>query len=226
MGCPSNLDSHPEYQRWLYRRAVEESNSRGMAPEMTDVRFGDEAEADATTSVTMPKDGAAQRQRQQDDSSSSTNRRKYVYRCRRCRTQLGTSAYTIPHQSSSSTTSNPPSISTSITAPSPSQPQTQCAHIFLDPLNWMRPELEQGLISGRLECPNAKCCTVIGRYAWQGMKCSCGLWVVPGLGLARGKIDEVLDRGAGVGVGTGGGRGKGTPGAGLGGLGGRSGGKM
>jgi len=63
-----------------------------------------------------------------------------------------------------------------------------CAHYFLDPLSWMRPELEQGRLEGRFECP--KCKTNVGKYAWQGMQCSCGEWVVPGISLARGRIDE------------------------------------
>ena len=53
----------------------------------------------------------------------------------------------------------------------------------------MRPELEQGKIEGRLECP--KCKTNVGKYAWQGMHCSCGDWVVPGISLTKTRIDEV-----------------------------------
>jgi dual specificity phosphatase 12 len=56
----------------------------------------------------------------------------------------------------------------------------------------MRPELEQGKVEGRLECP--KCKTSVGRYAWQGMRCSCGAWVVPAITLAKGKVDEVRIR--------------------------------
>lgn len=52
----------------------------------------------------------------------------------------------------------------------------------------MRPELEQGKLDGRLECP--KCSTNVGKYAWQGMRCSCGEWVVPGISLAKGRLDE------------------------------------
>jgi dual specificity phosphatase 12 len=72
----------------------------------------------------------------------------------------------------------------------------------------MRPELEQGKLEGRLECP--KCKTNVGKYAWQGMRCSCGAWVIPAVSLARGKIDEVrlktagnaqgIRRGPGVGM--------------------------
>jgi dual specificity phosphatase 12 len=83
-----------------------------------------------------------------------------------------------------------------------------CAHYFLDPLSWMRPELEQGKVEGRLECP--KCNTNVGKYAWQGMRCSCGGWVTPAISLARARIDEVrlrkggetsgIRRGPGVGM--------------------------
>lgn len=52
----------------------------------------------------------------------------------------------------------------------------------------MRPSLEEGKLEGRLECP--KCKTNVGKYAWQGMQCSCGDWVVPGISLAKGRIDE------------------------------------
>ena len=56
----------------------------------------------------------------------------------------------------------------------------------------MRAELEQGKLDGRLECP--KCKTNVGKYAWQGMQCSCGDWVVPGISLSKGRIDEVKSR--------------------------------
>jgi dual specificity phosphatase 12 len=71
-----------------------------------------------------------------------------------------------------------------------------CAHFFLDPLSWMRPELEQGKLEGRLECP--KCQTNVGKYAWQGMQCSCGEWVVPGISLSKGRIDEARKSTAGI----------------------------
>lgn len=55
----------------------------------------------------------------------------------------------------------------------------------------MRPVLSQGNLEGRLECPNARCRQNVGKYAWQGMKCSCGEWVVPGISIGRGKVDVV-----------------------------------
>ena len=51
----------------------------------------------------------------------------------------------------------------------------------------MRPELEQGRLEGRIDCPKCRC--LVGRYAWQGMACSCGRWVVPAISLARGRVD-------------------------------------
>lgn len=64
----------------------------------------------------------------------------------------------------------------------------------MDPLSWMRPELEQGKLDGRFECP--KCKTNIGKYAWQGMQCSCGDWIVPGISLVKARIDEVKSKAA------------------------------
>ena len=40
IGCPSDLDANPEYQRWLYQRDVEISLACGQAPE--NLRFMDE----------------------------------------------------------------------------------------------------------------------------------------------------------------------------------------
>lgn len=58
----------------------------------------------------------------------------------------------------------------------------------------MRPALEQGLLNGRLECPNQKCQGQIGRYAWQGMRCSCGVWICPAFSLQKGRVDEITKR--------------------------------
>lgn len=97
------------------------------------------------------------------------------FRCRRCRTPLATSPYLVPHKAVAAVA-------------------TPCAHIFLEPLAWMRPELDRGELEGRLECPNGKCGANVGKYAWQGMKCSCGEWIVPAICIARGRIDEVRGR--------------------------------
>ena len=172
MRCPSTqegLDIHPFYQRWLYRRTVEASVAAGVAPQVSELRFGDEGNA---MTINLAAEQGPPDPRSGENPSGPT----FSYRCRRCRTPLATSAYLVPH--------NPK-------RPANSQP---CAHLHLTPLSWMRSELEQGKLEGRLECPNRKCGQSVGRYAWQGMKCSCGEWMVPGMTLGRGRIDEVGEK--------------------------------
>ena len=38
----------------------------------------------------------------------------------------------------------------------------------------------------------------MGKYAWQGLKCSCGIWVTPGFAVAKGRVDAVVKNGKGV----------------------------
>lgn len=82
--------------------------------------------------------------------------------------------------------------------------KTDCAHIFLHPLTWMRPCLfpnevedenasepppDDAPLSGRLTCPNSACGQNIGKFAWQGMRCSCGDWVVPAIAVVKARVD-------------------------------------
>ncbi|CAG8972424.1 hypothetical protein HYALB_00001113 [Hymenoscyphus albidus] len=167
MGCPRDIDEHPKYQRWLYRRTVDEALAAGSAPEM--IRFEDEVK--------------------QENTEGSEKE----LRCKRCRRTLATTTYLIPHAPASTT----PSGSTKNSA------STTCTHHFLHPLSWMRPtlspEIEEdggpGPLTGRLECPNLKCLAQVGRFAWQGMRCSCGVWVCPAFSLQKGRVDEVIYKG-------------------------------
>jgi len=173
MRCPANVDIEPAYQRWLYKREVEMSVACGMAPDH--IRFQDEQDGGGTEGPT----------------------RDLELRCRKCRRTLAASQHLVPHTPkppvSSSTSSSSGQQPHSPRHPQPQpQPRPPCAHLYIDPLSWMRPELEQGKLDGRLECP--KCGTNVGKYAWQGMRCSCGGWVVPAVCLARGRVDEVKSR--------------------------------
>ncbi|TKA64111.1 hypothetical protein B0A49_06787 [Cryomyces minteri] len=123
----------------------------------------------------------------EDEHANGSAAVDFDIRCRKCRRPLATSQYLIPHAPKQVEEHGPISSSTATKA--------TCAHYFVDPLSWMRPELEQGKLDGRLECP--KCRTNVGKYAWQGMQCSCGDWVVPGISLAKGRIDEVKSRTSG-----------------------------
>jgi dual specificity phosphatase 12 len=98
---------------------------------------------------------------------------------------LATSQYLISHEPLRATSADDKSSNTS----------TACGHYFLDALSWMRPELEQGKLDGRLECP--KCHANVGKYAWQGMQCSCGDWVLPAISLIKSRVDTARTRPAG-----------------------------
>ncbi|KAJ9270964.1 hypothetical protein DTO212C5_2909 [Paecilomyces variotii] len=174
MGCPDDVSGHPIYQRWLYHREVEESVACGRAPELDAIRFEDE----------------------QPVSTESYCGQTTEIKCRKCRRMLATTPFIIPHEK--------PSQKKSRGAVEP-----ECAHIFLHALTWMRPSLfpstppadhsdsiqqaEDAPLSGRLTCPNPSCGSNIGKFAWQGMQCSCGKWIVPAMGVARARVD-VLER--------------------------------
>ena len=114
---------------------------------------------------------------------------RHGYVLRWVRRPLATSQYLVSHEIGKESSATTQSQGTA-------QSLDGCAHYFVDPLSWMRPELEQGKLDGRLQCP--KCKTNVGKYAWQGMQCSCGDWVVPGISLAKGRVDEVKSRTAGT----------------------------
>ncbi|KAI5286391.1 tyrosine protein phosphatase yvh1 [Ascosphaera aggregata] len=169
MQCPLDVVGHPDYKRWVYEKAVELSVQCGRGPELEDVRFEDEHAITTASACNSTKDEATE------------------IRCRKCRRKLATLPFIIPHEQS--------------------QQGTQCAHIFLHPLTWMRPSLfpeqppqpnafgydasAEAPISGRIVCPNLSCAANIGKFAWQGMPCSCGTWIVPAIGLAKARVDSV-----------------------------------
>ncbi|KAJ5787233.1 hypothetical protein N7457_002223 [Penicillium paradoxum] len=173
MGCPDDVTDHPVYKRWLYRRDVEESVACGRAPELKSVRFEDELPVKPET-ATGPT---------------------IEIRCRKCRTKLATSAFAIPHEQEKRNTAK-------------SSATAECGHVFLHPLTWMRPSLfpseneaegerdttygahpDDAPLSGRLTCPNPVCGSNVGKFAWQGLRCSCGGWVVPAIGLTKARVD-------------------------------------
>lgn len=64
----------------------------------------------------------------------------------------------------------------------------------MEPLDWMKDELEKTEIEGRFNCPNDKCGAKIGGYDWRGSRCSCGKWVIPGIHLQIARVDEVKSK--------------------------------
>lgn len=94
-------------------------------------------------------------------------------RCKKCRRTLVTSQFIAAHDSGSGGGNT-------------------CPHHFVEPLSWMRQELEKGELSGRLTCPNPRCGAGVGRYDWKGFKCSCDAWVTPAFSLQKARVDDVV----------------------------------
>lgn len=181
-GGDDAVERHPAYQRWLWEREVEESAKIGKAPEW--IRFED----DHADEVKLPKpakegDGSTGAGDEADDGSKTTISE---LRCKKCRRVLATSRFIIPHQQQQQSAG--------------ARGKQPCPHHFIEPLSWMSDVLGEGLLDGRLMCPGngaggggggARCGTNIGRYAWQGFKCSCGEWVCPAFSLQASKVDEI-----------------------------------
>ncbi|KAK9364098.1 protein-tyrosine phosphatase-like protein [Lipomyces starkeyi] len=110
-------------------------------------------------------------------------------RCKKCRCPLAQSSAIIPHFPPSASSKYDASYKSKIGPSMVSVLAPSCMHYFLDPVRWMQPELEKGELDGKFDCP--KCQTKIGSYRWQGMQCTCGAWVTPGISIQRGRADEI-----------------------------------
>ncbi|KAJ4265365.1 tyrosine protein phosphatase yvh1 [Fusarium torreyae] len=80
MGCPDDVESHPVYQRWAYKREIDENLAVGQAP--TRLRFEDEE--------AQPR----------DESGLSL-------RCKKCRRTLVTAPFIMDHRPSDKKSSAP-----------------------------------------------------------------------------------------------------------------------
>ncbi|RMZ92302.1 hypothetical protein DV736_g483, partial [Chaetothyriales sp. CBS 134916] len=210
MGCPTTqpqLENHKLYRRWMNKRNVEESLRINRAPDMVDIRFEDEdSPPESEVQERKQASGSAHTAHlslaSESPSSSESNGNivpeasaststsdpawtepEIAIKCRRCRHPLARSTFTIPHAPYKSD----PSV---YIANDHDSSIGACAHIFLHPLSWMRETLSEGQLEGRLTCPNKKCRQNVGKFAWQGLRCSCGKWMTPAFALARGRVDE------------------------------------
>lgn len=195
MGCPENILKHPVYQRWLYQRGVDESVACGRGPEADIVRFEDEQlDINGLDHVSEIKCRKCRYCHHSLCFCLSLPTRIINFHCSHSfRRILATTPFIVPHEEQPNKKRIPSS-------------SAQCAHIFLHPLTWMRQSLypstdasssngdslvEEAPLSGRLVCPNSNCGCNIGKFAWQGMQCSCGVWVTPAIGVLRAKVDVV-----------------------------------
>ena len=206
MRCPSTPDAlakSPPYQRWLYQREVESARSVGQAPLVDRIRFEDE----------HPEEKEEERAVQGVREEIETGETQAVeLKCKKCRRTLARTPFVIPHVPARfGSQASPPPAGLTVTphrrrsdenvseaSKAGAGGSSECAHHFVDPLSWMRDELGQGKLEGKLECPNVRCKTLVGKYAWHGLRCSCGGWEVPGISLAKGRVDEVRVRAGGA----------------------------
>ncbi|KAG6014959.1 hypothetical protein E4U41_004727, partial [Claviceps citrina] len=206
MGCPAggdddddnnnnSVEHHALYQRWAYRREVEEHVAVGQAPSR--LRFEDEDPS--AVAARRVADSHASRDTDADPDPDSATETDTTLRCKKCRRTLATTPFINQHVASTSSTSPSPSPSPSPSLGPGQQPRPRpqprpCPHHFVEPLSWMRRELERGQLNGRLICPNERCGAAVGRYDWKGIRCACGGWVTPGLSLQRARVDEEVRR--------------------------------
>lgn len=119
---------------------------------------------------------APSRLRFEDEHDRAAETSGLNLRCKKCRRSLARSPFILEH------------------TPSGKSASAQCPHFYIEPLSWMRSELEKGELGGRLLCPGERCGANVGRYEWKGFKCTCGGWVVPAFTLQRSRVDDVVVR--------------------------------
>ncbi|KAI9888806.1 MAG: tyrosine protein phosphatase yvh1 [Vezdaea aestivalis] len=203
----TDIESHPSYQRWLFQKHVTDCNAARQAPFRLSYFFDRIPESnmanitDTLTNLPLPSmSDPSEKPKIETQSSTALTDKPLAgpgsgIRCRMCRRALAPPGSVINH---TPRTKAGPRTQNSPSNPDENDPRGQeeetarpCAHIFVEPLSWMESTLDQGLLEGKFHCPNPKCKALVGRYAWQGLRCSCDKWVVPGLSLGRAKVDDV-----------------------------------
>lgn len=212
MGCPTTeqeLKSHKIYRRWMNKRRVEESLRTMQAPEMENIIFEDEPsdeEKEQTPDLNssgsehmqevvkgvLAPDGTDQGKALRHPSMQTSP--QVSIKCRKCRHVLATTPFLLEHLPPPHRDPNDSNFGQTHASDGTPLPPSECAHIFLHPLSWMKEVLSEGKMEGRLTCPNKKCNTNIGKFSWTGLRCSCGGWVTPGFAVLRTKIDEIVTK--------------------------------
>ncbi|KAI0513095.1 protein-tyrosine phosphatase-like protein [Xylaria bambusicola] len=165
MGCPAGDDGAVE-RHPIYQKWLYD----GMLQEARDMRMAPDADQ-----IRFEDEVRGEEKGQENATVARSEEAKEV-RCKKCRRTLATPNFLVSH------------------SPTGQSASSNCAHIFIDTLSWMRPLLEDGALDGRLVCPNSKCGATVGRFAWQGLQCTCKQWVVPAFSLNRSRVDEVNSR--------------------------------
>ncbi|CCF55456.1 hypothetical protein KAFR_0A00180 [Kazachstania africana CBS 2517] len=113
-------------------------------------------------------------------------------RCKKCRYRLALSTSFIDHEPPSKESSEGHFIRRAANSHriiDIQESQSICSHFFVEPLDWMKKELQgKQELEGKFSCPG--CETKVGGYNWKGSRCSCGKWVIPAIHLQSNKVDQ------------------------------------
>lgn len=169
MDCVLDKDNHL-YRQWLLSHSTQ-TDPTGRELLSNDSTFIDESKVDI----------------------SKSNEELTQLRCKRCRQPLALSTSFVPHvppgeeSKQSRFVRKVPNSKRVISVQSAA---STCSHYFVEPLNWMKDDLQNSQeLEGKFQCP--KCDTKVGAFNWKGSRCSCGKWMVPAIHLQRAKVDEI-----------------------------------
>jgi dual specificity phosphatase 12 len=100
-----------------------------------------------------------------DPRSKNSESKSTVFACAKCQRKLFTTDNEITHEKGLCR------LGVRLICSS----MLSCDYHFVEPIKWMRNVVEES--AGELKCPD--CTTVIGRWSWHGLDCSCQTLVTP-----------------------------------------------
>ena len=119
------------------------------------------------------------------DPSSAGRDSAGTVRCRMCRRLVAAAEHIVAHERGAGADAFDPRKRGKGTEAK--HGSGACSSVFVEPLAWMAPALEDMAVEGKLTCP--KCAGRLGGFCWAGAQCSCGAWVVPAFQLHAARVD-------------------------------------
>lgn len=176
------------YRQWLFKHGLLDVSATSVQFASEDEEIEDYYEGEYEYGNENESDS--------ERAESNSNNKGNQLRCRRCRHIVADSSHFLTHSppdEESKQSKFVRKVPNSRRIISSEEASSTCSHHFVDPIDWMKPELSKSLLEGKLSCPNPKCETKIGGYNWQGSRCSCGKWMVPAVYLQGARVDLVGD---------------------------------
>ncbi|GIL44422.1 hypothetical protein Vafri_1895 [Volvox africanus] len=142
--------------------------------------------------------------------SAAVAAQQTLYRCRKCRQLLATSAHVMPVEAAlghrifrdrqrhrqtwaagGGGTAAGGDSAAAAAANADASGATVESCLFLEPMQWMSSTIT-GVVAGKLHCP--KCSARLGSFNWSGISNPAGAWVTPAFQLHLSKVDTVLPK--------------------------------